>query len=168
MQKLLMTGIAAGVFGMIAAQASAAVPSPDRTFAMKAASGGLAEIQAAQLAQQQGSSPQVKQFAERMITDHTQANNDLQQIAQQENIDLPTQPTQQDMSGMQHLRGMKGSAFDRGYAQEEVRDHQQDVALFRQEAASGKDQALKAYAQKTLPTLQQHLQLAQAMNATSK
>jgi putative membrane protein len=163
-----MSGIAAGVLGLLSVQASAAVPSPDRNFAVKAASGGLAEIQSAQLAQQQGSSPQVKQFAQRMITDHTQANNDLQQIAQQESIDLPTQPTQQEMSGMKRLRGMNGSAFDRSYAQEEVRDHQQDVALFSQEANSGKDPALKAFAQKTLPTLRQHLQLAQAMNSNSR
>ena len=144
---------------------AAGVSSADQQFAKQAASGGMAEIQAAQLAQQRAGSPQVRQFASRMISDHTDANNELQQIAQQENIDLPSQPDSRDMAGVKRLSGLNGTQFDQSYAQEELRDHQQDVAMFRKEAASGKDQALKEFAQKTLPTLQQHLQLAQGLNA---
>jgi putative membrane protein len=99
-----------------------------------------------------------------MITDHTQANAELQQIAEQANIKLPSQPTGKDASAAQKLGGLKGAAFDQAYAQDELRDHQQDVALFRKEANSGQDPALKAFAQKTLPILQQHLQMAQALN----
>ena len=150
---------------LLALPAVAAVPSADQQFAKQAASGGLAEVQAAQLAQQRASSPQVRQFASRMMTDHTAANSELQQIAQQENIDIPSQPDSKDAASMKRLSGMSGTQFDQMYAQEELRDHQQDVALFRKEAQSGRDQALKEFAQKTLPTLQQHLQLAQQMNA---
>jgi putative membrane protein len=164
MGKLTTTCFAAGLAGLLAGPAGAALSSADRTFVEKAASGGMAEIQAAQVAQQKASSPQVKQFASRMITDHTQANNELQQIAQQENIDVPSQPSQQDRSSVQRLGGMTGSAFDRSYAQDELRDHQQDVALFQREASSGKVPALKQFAQKTLPILRQHLQMAQALN----
>jgi putative membrane protein len=164
MRKFSTTCLAAGLFGLLAGQASAALSPGDRTFAEKAASGGMAEIATAQLAQQKAASPQVKQFADRMITDHTQANNELQQIAQQQNFELPSQPNQQERSAAQRLNGMKGSAFDRSYAQAELRDHQQDVALFQKEATSGQDPALKQYAQKTLPVLRQHLQMAQTLN----
>ena len=145
--------------------ALADISSADKQFARMAASGGMAEIEAAQLAQQRAGSPQVRQFASRMIADHTDANNELQQIAEQENIDLPSQPDSKDMTAVKRLSGMNGTQFDQAYAQQELRDHQQDVALFRKEAQSGRDQALKEYAQKTLPTLQQHLQMAQGLNA---
>jgi putative membrane protein len=98
-----------------------------------------------------------------MVTDHTKANGELQQIAQQENFDLPSEPDQHDRSAMQQLSGMTGSSFDQSYAQAELRDHQQDIALFQREAKSGQDPALKQFAQKTLPVLRQHLQLAQAL-----
>jgi putative membrane protein len=165
MHKLALVSFAAGLSGLIAGQASAALSSADRDFARKAASGGMAEVQAAQLAQQKAGSPQVKDFASRMITDHTQANNELQQIAQQESITLPSRPNRKEMAAERKLQGMSGTSFDRGYAQDELRDHQQDVALFRKEASSGQDPALKEFAQKTLPTLQQHLQMAQALVA---
>jgi len=162
MYKLSLT-VSAGL--LLALPAFADVSSADKQFARMAASGGMAEVQAAQLAQQRASSPQVRQFASRMITDHTAANTDLQQIAEQENIDLPSQPDSKDMAAMKRLSGMNGAQFDQMYAQQELRDHQQDVALFRKEAQSGRNQALKEYAQKTLPTLQQHLQMAQQLNA---
>ena len=165
MRKLTTSCLAAGLIGLVAGQASAELSSADRNFAMTAASGGLAEIQTAQLAQQKAEAPQVKTFAQRMITDHTQANNDLQQIALQENLTLPTEPSKQERSATQRIGGLSGAAFDRTYAQEELRDHQQDVALFQQEADSGRDPALKQFAQKTLPTLHQHLQMAQALSS---
>jgi putative membrane protein len=124
----------------------------------------MAEVQAAQLAEQRATSPQLKQFAQRMITDHTAANTELQTIAKQANIDLPPQPTGKDAAEGQKLRELNGTAFDQAYAQGQLRDHQETVELFQKEAGSGKDPALKAFAQKTLPILQQHLQMAEAFN----
>jgi len=165
MHKSSIALLAAGLFGLAAGPSSAALSSTDREFVQHAASGGMAEIQAAQLAQQRAGSPQVRQFAGRMITDHTQAGDELQQIADQLSITLPSQPDSKEMAAQQKLRGLNGANFDEAYAQQEVRDHQQDVALFRKEATSGQDPALKAYAQKTLPILQQHLQMAQLLNS---
>jgi putative membrane protein len=164
MRKWSLSYLAAGVIGLTSLPAFAALNSPDRDFVQKAASGCMAEVQTAELAQQRANSPQVKQFAGRMITDHTQANTELQQIAQQQNVTLPAQPNSKDTSAMQKLKGLNGTAFDKAYSQEELRDHEEDVALFRKEATSGQDPSLKAFAQKTLPTLQQHLQMAQALN----
>lgn len=156
--------VAAGLFSL-AVPASAALSNPDREFMEEAASGGMAEVEAAQLAQQRASSQQVKDFASRMITDHTQANKELQQIAQQENVTLPTQPTGKDAAATKKLSGLNSTAFDKAYMQDQLSDHQQVVSLFRKEASSGQDPALKAFAQKTLPILQQHLQMAEALNS---
>ena len=164
MHKFLPVCLATSVLGLSALSASAALSSADREFAMKAASGGLAEVQAAQLAEQRATSPQIKQFAQRMITDHTTANTELQQIAKQANISLPAQPTGKDAAEGQKLRGVTGTAFDQAYAQGQLQDHRETVELFQKEASSGEDRALKAFAQKTLPILQQHLQMAEALN----
>lgn len=164
MRNLTMTCLAAGLIGVVAGHANAAPSNADSTFATKAASGGFAEIQAAREAQQKSTSPQVKAFANQIITDHTKANNQLQQIAQQEKLTLPTEPTSHDKASVQGMSSKTGAAFDRSYAEEQVRDHQQDIALFEQEAKSGRDPALKQYAQETLPTLRHHLEMARALN----
>jgi putative membrane protein len=164
MFKVVPACLAAGLIGLAAIPASAALSSADRNFAMQAASGGLAEVQTAQLAEQRSTSPQIQQFAKRMVTDHTAANNELTQIGQQDNINLPKQPTGKDATEEQRLRGLTGTRFEQAYAQGALRDHQQTVQLFQKEADSGQDPALKAFAQKTLPVLQEHLQMAQALN----
>jgi putative membrane protein len=153
------------MLGLAAGQASATLSPDDQEFTRKAASGGMAEVQAAQLAQQKAASPQIKQFASRMVADHTKANDELHQIGRQANVTLPSQPDQKEMATEQKLRGLNGASFDQAYAQEELRDHQEDVALFQKEATSGKDPALKGFALKTLPVLQQHLEMAQSLNS---
>jgi putative membrane protein len=153
----------AGLTGFAATQAMATPSASDKIFAEKAAAGGMAEVQLGQLAQQKATSPQIKQFGQRMVTDHSQANQDLQQIAKQENLTLPTQPDSKDRATEQRLNGMSGSAFDTAYSQDMISDHEQDIAAFREEAQSGEDPALKGFAQKYLPVLQQHLQMAQAI-----
>jgi len=164
MRKVLPACFAAGSIGLSVLSASAALSSADSEFAMKAASGGIAEVQAAQLAEQRATSPQIKQFAQRMTTDHTAANTELQQIAKQANINLPTRPEGKDAAEEQKLREQNGAAFDQAYAQGQLQDHRETVELFQEEASSGQDPALKAFAQKTLPILQQHLQMAEALN----
>ena len=166
MRTLPFACLVAGMVGISSLPATAALSSADQNFVDKAASGGLSEVQTAQLAQQRSNSPQVKQFANRMITDHTQANNELQQIAQQQNITLPAKLDTKDESEYRKLSGLNGTSFDQAYAQGAVADHEQDIALFRKEAQSGQDPALKSYAQKTLPILEQHLQLAQSLNTS--
>jgi putative membrane protein len=147
---------------LIAAPGLAAVSSAEKKFATDAAQGGLAEVELGQLALQKGTSPQVKQFAQRMVTDHSQANSELMQLGKSENLDLPAQVDAKEKSEMDRLRGMSGSAFDAAYMQHMVQDHQKDVADFTKQAQSGSDPGLKSFAQKYLPVLQQHLQMAQA------
>ena len=164
--RQVLLAFTAGAALLVAGHGFAAPSQADRTFAMKAAQGGLAEVQAGQLASQKAASPQVRQFGQKMVTDHAQANQELQQIAQQENMNLPAKPSASQTSEDRRLSGMSGDAFDKAYISYEVRDHQQDVADFRREAQSGKDPALKGFAQKYLPVIQHHLQMAQSLNRT--
>jgi len=147
---------------LIAAPSMAAVSSADKEFLSGAAQGGLAEVELGQLALQKGTSPQVKQFAQRMVTDHTQANSELMQLGKSQNLNLSAAVDAKHKSDLERLRGMSGTAFDTTYMQHMVQDHQKDVADFEKQAQSGSDPALKSFAQKYLPVLPQHLQMAQA------
>jgi len=131
--------------------------SPDQEFIMKAAQGGLAEVDLGNLAKQNGGSDAVKQFGDRMVNDHSQANSQLQQIAQQKGITLPSSPSGKDKHLSKMLRTKQGAEFDKAYIHDMVKDHEADVAEFRHEAENGKDPDVKAWAQKTLPVLEQHL-----------
>lgn len=84
------------MLGLAAGQASATLSPDDQEFAREAASGGMAEVQAAQLTQQKAASPQIKQVASRMVADHAKANDELQQIGRQANVRLPSQPDQKE------------------------------------------------------------------------
>jgi putative membrane protein len=142
-------------------QSNRAGAGSDTSFARDAATGGLAEVQMGQVGVQQGSSTEVRQFAQRMVDDHTQANNDLMRVAQQNGIDLPDRPTPDQQQMLDQTRRMTGTDFDRSFMRHMVDDHRKVVAAFEQEAANGMNPDLKAFAQRTLPTLREHLRMAQ-------
>jgi putative membrane protein len=150
------------------AGAGASVPAADMAFAQKAAAGGLAEVHMGKMAQQKGSSDQVKQFGARMVEDHSKANDELKQIAGAKGIALPTDLDAKHKAKMDKMQKLSGAQFDRAYMDEMVADHKQDVAEFKKEASSGKDSDLKAFAAKTLPTLEDHLKMAQSTDAAVK
>ncbi|HVZ10010.1 DUF4142 domain-containing protein [Rhodopila sp.] len=159
--RTLITTLAAATL-LSATPALAAVSGSDRTFAAEAAQGGVAEIQLGQLALQKAASPQVKEFANRMVTDHTTANQELAGVAKTEKLSLPAEPDARQKSDMERLSGLTGNAFDTAYMKQMVQDHEKTVAAFQKEAQTGRDPELKAFAQKYLPVLRQHLQMAQA------
>jgi len=161
--KYASTTFGALLLSLAAIPAVAALSSEDRTFVTKAAAGGQAEVAFGQLAKENASSPAVKQFGERMVTDHTQANQELMQIAQSENLNLPKGLDAKHQAKEKQLSTTKGQAFDKAYMQAMVQDHKEDVADFRKEAEHGQDQQLKAFAAKYLPVLEQHLQMAESI-----
>jgi putative membrane protein len=120
------------------------------------------------LAQQKGGSEQVKQFGSRMVDDHTQANNELMKVATGKGLTLPTDLDAKHKSKVEKLQKLSGAQFDRAYMDDMVADHKQDVADFEKESKSGRDSDLKGFAAKTLPTLQDHLKMAQDTDATVK
>ena len=148
-----------------AAQTGAAVPAPDRTFVEKAAAGGAAEVEGGKLAEQRATNDKVKQFGARMVQDHSKANDELKQIAAGKGLQLPSSPDAHHHQEMAKLQRLSGAEFDRAYMDHMVKDHKQDVAEFKKQADSGKDPQIKAFAAKTLPTLQEHLKLAEATHA---
>lgn len=133
----------------------------DETFMKKAAQGGMAEVELGQLAAQKASSDQVKQFGQRMVDDHTKANDQLMQLAQQEHVKLPTQPSAKDKATKAKLENLSGKEFDEAYMTDMLKDHKKDVAEFDRESKNAKDPALKNFAEQTLPTLREHLNQAQ-------
>lgn len=132
----------------------------DREFVRKAAQGGLAEVQLGQLATEKAASPEVKQFGQRMVDDHTKANDQLKEIAQQQGIQIPDQLDAKDAATKARLEKLSGKEFDRAYMHDMVTDHTKDVTEFKHEASSGKDSAVRSFAQQTVPTLEDHLKEA--------
>jgi putative membrane protein len=137
----------------------------DLAFARKAAQGGLGEVELGQLAQQRASSPDVKQFAQRMVTDHQQANAQLEAIATGKGVTMPKTIDPDQRKLRVRLEKENGTAFDRAYIRGMVQDHRKDVKLFQREAQSGKDPELRSFAQQTLPILQEHLQMVQQIQS---
>jgi putative membrane protein len=135
----------------------------DKEFVSKAGMAGLAEMQMANLALQKTSNADVKAFAQRVITDHSKSNAELAEFATTKGLALPTELAAESKAGFDHLESLNGAEFDKAYMQHMVEDHQKAVALFQNASANATDPDLKAWAGRTLPTLQAHLQLAGKM-----
>ena len=150
------------------ASSSATLAAADKSFVEKAAVGGMAEVEMGKMAQQKGSSDQVKQFGSRMVEDHSKANDELKQIASGKGLQLPSAPDAHNQQQMARMQKLSGAEFDRAYMDHMVKDHKKDIAEFKKQASSGKDPEIKAFAAKTLPTLQEHLKMAEAADAEVK
>lgn len=167
---IAVAGAALALACPVAAQqgATGAVPPADKNFMIKAAQGGMGEVVLGQLALAHASRAGVKQFGRRMVNDHTKANAQLMQVAAKQGVTLPAAPGPEEQATKARLARLSGTAFDRAYVSDMVQDHEKDVADFQKEAHSGKDPAVKAFAAKTLPTLQMHLQMARALSSQSR
>ena len=121
------------------------VSAADQAFVKEAAVGGMAEVELGNLAKQNAASADVKQFGDRMVTDHGKANDELKQWASQKNVTLPTELDAKHKATRDRLAKLNGAAFDKAYMQDMVTDHKQDVAKFRKESTSAHDADLKAW-----------------------
>jgi putative membrane protein len=152
------------------AKASAAsdgkMASSDSKFINEAAQGGMAEVELGKLASERGSSDAVKQFGQRMVTDHGKANDELKQLAQQKGVTLPTDLDSKHKKTIDRLSKLSGADFDKAYARDMVRDHDKDVKDFQRESQKAKDADLKSWAGKTLPVLKEHQQQAREMSTS--
>jgi putative membrane protein len=136
------------------------VSSGDQKFFKEAANGGMMEVELGQLAQQKAQTVAVKDFGTRMVTDHSKANDELKAFAQQKNLQFPNELEHKQRSMIDKLAKLSGSDFDKKYMKMMVKDHTKDVKEFRKAIKKVKDADLNAWAAKTLPTLEQHLQQA--------
>ena len=137
--------------------------SQDHEFIMDAAMGGLEEVELGRIAAQKGMSDAVKQFGQRMVDDHSKANSELMSLASSKGITLPTALDEKHQKDVTKLSAMSGAEFDRAYSKMMLSDHNKDVSEFEKQSTKGTDPDLKAFASKTLPTLQEHLQMAKAL-----
>lgn len=149
----------------LAGSALASAANKDRAFYLKAAVGGLAEIEAGKLAQEKGASEAVKNFGAKMVADHTAANAKLMALAEQKKIKLPNGLEAQHKAMLNNLRSKSGTDFDAAYIKAQINDHQATVALLEREIASGKDSDAKDFANEILPIVKAHLSMLQSMNA---
>lgn len=154
-----------------------AVSSADESFVIKAAHGGMEEVEMGKMAAQKATDPRVRQFGQRMVDDHSRANDELMAIARQKGIEAGSMSSTDSNSRgttasantgsdskMQKMSGMSGAQFDRAYMRDMVSDHENDVAEFEQASRTVKDADLKAFIDKTLPTLREHLSEARNIN----
>lgn len=142
---------------------SAKLAPADRQFIKKAAQGGLAEVQLGQLATEKADSPDVKQFGQKMVDDHSKANDQLKQVASNKGVTIPDKLSAKDAATKARLEKLSGKAFDRAYMRDMVMDHTKDVSEFRTESKTAKDPDVKNFASETLPTLQDHLKQAKSI-----
>lgn len=139
-------------------QANTGQADDDNDFAVKAANGGMLELEVARLAQEKAKRSDVKEFAAMMLKDHQKANDELKAIAGRKNITLPARLGDDEQKHVDELAKLSGSEFDKKYVDLMVDDHEDDVKLFQKAAGDVDDADLKAFASKTLPTLQKHLE----------
>jgi putative membrane protein len=144
----------------------AAVGSQDEKFVKDAAVGGMMEVELGRLAVQKAANGDVKKFGQRMTDDHGKTNAQLKQLASQKSISLPTTLPADKRQEVQNLSKLSGAEFDKMYMSHMVKDHKKNVSEFEKQSSNGGDASLKSFAQQTLPTLREHLQLAQ--NLASK
>ena len=134
----------------------------DQQFVQEAALGGMAEVHLGKLAIDRGTNDAVKSLGQRLMRDHQQANEQLKQIAARQNLQLPQQLDEKHQKKVQEFSRLSGAQFDQAFLKDAVKDHEHDIAKFEAEAKNGKDPAVRQFAEQSLPTLREHLKMAQA------
>jgi putative membrane protein len=142
------------------AKPATGVKIADKNFLTHAAQGGEAEVELGQLAQQKAADAQVKSFGQRMETDHSKANSELRALIAQKALTVPGGLPPDATALKNRLDKLQGATFDQAYMKAMVDDHVKDVRAFEM-AAKSTDTDIKGFAEKTLPTLREHLKLAQ-------
>jgi putative membrane protein len=144
---------------------AAAAGSGEQQFVTQAAIGGMAEVEMGKLAVDKASSPDVKKFAAQMISDHTKADEELEKLATGKSLKVPTALDTEHKRKLERLSKKTGADFDKSYIQDQVSGHKKMQQLLAAEATNGKDADLKMFAERTLPTVKQHYQMAKQIEA---
>ena len=163
---VMLLGIA---FGTCAQSGSRGAPlvanAADSKFMTHAAADGMAEIHMGQMALEKSADASVKRLAQRIVDDHTDANGKLRALAQTKQVTLPPAPTDEAKHSADAMAGLDAKKFDDQWAEAMVKDHQKAVALFASEIKRTQDPEVRAFAEKALPTLKTHLELAQQLSS---
>ena len=147
-----------------AAHANANVSKADAKFINEVAEGGMMEVRMGELGQQKSQNPEVKALSQRLVTDHTKANDELKQLAASKGTTIPTQLSDHYQKALDKLSS--ASDFDKSFKEMAVKDHKNDIKEFEKALKKSNDTELKAWISKTLPTLQEHLRMAEQIGVT--
>ena len=142
--------------------ASAAAASPPAVFLREAIQGNFSEVTLGRIIQNRGASPQVRQFGSMLVRDHSNGLAQAQRIAARLHLRIAATLTPEARSEQRVLRSLSGRAFDREVRRYMIKDHRNDIAAFRAQARTG-DRATSGYAAATVPVMQHHLAMAQAI-----
>ena len=156
---------ATGVQSAAQAQMTPTLSTTDANFINTVGAGGHAEVEFGELAQTQATRTNVRAFAAQMVSDHTAAGNELATLAQNKQMTPPSEMDLNHKAKYDQLKNTYGTEFDRVYIQGQVDDHTAVVNAFQNEISNGTDADLKAFAQKHLPTIQHHLDMARQIAA---
>ena len=176
----LLTGVAVGA--LLAASAAVAqtdtsksrmgqtssstsLAKSDASFLKKAAAGGVEEVELGRLAADKASDPDVKKFGQRMVDDHSRANDELMKLAQQKGVAVPSALDAQGQKDKDKLSNLSGAQFDKAYMKMMVSDHKKDVAEFEKMSRTAKDSDVRNFASSKVPTLKEHLEMAKVDNS---
>lgn len=135
----------------------------DEEFMKKVAEGGHNEMGLSRVALDKGVTGETQNFANMMVQDHTKAGNELKPIAAQKNVTLPADMDADHKAMRDQMKNLSLEQVQQRYAQQMITDHEKTVAVFQSEIENGKDADVKAFAQKTLPTIQEHLNMARKL-----
>lgn len=136
----------------------------DKKFLKDAAMGSMTEAQLGKLAAEKGSSDSVKQYGQKLASDHAKAADELKQVAAKENVQIPDSLDSKHQSKIDKLAKLSGPEFDRSFVKDQMKDHQKDVDDYKAEAQYGTNPDVKMVAAKQLPVLQQHLSEAKDLS----
>jgi putative membrane protein len=146
--------------------AGGALSMTDTRFVNEAAQAGLAEVRMGELAVQKAQSPSLRDYGQHLVTDHTRANEELARLAVEKGVALPTQMDGTDRRMIERLTELTGRDFDQRLQKDAVLAHERVIKQFEHASENCKDADLRAFAQKTLPVLREHLKMARQLSPT--
>lgn len=165
-QRVLFLALAGVSSAVMAAEAENTPPNLP-TFVSKAAQAGMTEVEVGKLALEKSKDPAIRGFAQKMVDDHSKANSELARIAEAKGVKAPKKLDAEHQAMVRSMRDVPAADFDRQYSQHMNMDHTKAIALF-ESASNAEDPQLAEFAQKTLPTLKVHKQLAEKLPGNMK
>ena len=141
-------------------RSSSASNATDRDFAVIAAQAGMAEVELGNLAQTQGSDDRIRNYGKKLVEDHARLNNELKDVAAKQSLTLPADVNSDQRKTIDTLSRRSGPQFDSEFWKTAVNDHAKAIEEFRKEAAMGSNQALRDFTSRSIPTLEDHLNMA--------
>jgi putative membrane protein len=167
----LTTALAAAALyahGSFAAEKEMEATSKEKAFIMKAANGGMTEVELGKVAADKGLSQEVKDFGSQMVTDHSKANEQLKEVAGKLKVEVPTKVDALHQAKIDKMSALSGAAFDSAYVKEMVGAHEKDIAEFEKSAKNVTSADLKKFIEETVPTMRHHLDMIKKFDQAKK